>query len=181
MSENRFFIALLPPQEVQEVANQIKQHFAEFYRSSKAFNSPPHITIHPPFIWDSQNLPNLENHLQAFAQNQSPIPIILEGFGAFKPRVIYINPLKTPELIKFQQDLSRDLKSTFGLIGNTEKNRPFAPHITVAFRDLTKSNFQLAWAVFKERELHFEFTIPQLTLLIHNQKVWEIYKEFSFK
>jgi 2'-5' RNA ligase len=47
----RYFIALLPPQEMQDYANQVRQHFADHYASRKAFNSPPHITLEPPFEW----------------------------------------------------------------------------------------------------------------------------------
>ncbi|NEN93697.1 MAG: 2'-5' RNA ligase family protein, partial [Okeania sp. SIO3H1] len=56
--------------------------------------------------------------------------------------------------------------------------RPFSPHVTVAFRDLTKTNFRAAWLEFRERSLEFEFVASQLTLLIHNGKRWDIFQEF---
>jgi 2'-5' RNA ligase len=49
---SRFFIALLPPQMIQDYANQIKQYFAEQYTSQGAQKSPPHITLQPPFVWE---------------------------------------------------------------------------------------------------------------------------------
>ena len=45
-----FFIALLPPPEVQEIATKIKLEFAEIYNSRAALKSPPHVTlqrVHP--------------------------------------------------------------------------------------------------------------------------------------
>ncbi|MGH2415835.1 MAG: 2'-5' RNA ligase family protein, partial [Microcystaceae cyanobacterium] len=86
--KQRFFIALLPPQEVQQVVNQIKQRFAEVYQSRAAQKSPPHITLQPPFKWQLEDLPILTEHLQKFAQTQFSIPVTLDGFGAFRPRVI---------------------------------------------------------------------------------------------
>ncbi|NJM47154.1 MAG: hypothetical protein HC860_14125 [Alkalinema sp. RU_4_3] len=42
---DRYFIALLPPQEMQDYANQVRQYFSDRYNSHKAFSSPPHITL----------------------------------------------------------------------------------------------------------------------------------------
>jgi len=174
-----FFIALLPPPEVQQVANAIKQEFAEVYNSRAALKSPPHVTLQPPFYWEREKLPDLEQLLRQFARSQLPIPIILDGFAAFRPRVIYINVLKTSELLAVQQALMAELESSLGIVHQPSKNRPFAPHLTVGFKDLTKQNFQLAWSEFQHRQLHFEFIVPQLTLLAHNSKRWEISQEFS--
>ncbi|WP_013322857.1 2'-5' RNA ligase family protein [Gloeothece verrucosa] len=174
-----FFIALLPPDEVQQAANEIKHHFAEVYHSRAAFKSPPHITLQPPFEWATDNLTVLSEHLSEFAQNHAPIPLVLDGFAAFKPRVIFINVLKTPELLALQKNLSDYLESSLNIVHLPSKNRPFSPHLTVAYKDLTKANFYKAWPEFAERSLHFEFTVPQITLLIHQEKKWQIKQEFS--
>jgi 2'-5' RNA ligase len=179
-SQGRFFIALLPPQKVQQVANKIKQKFAEVYNSRAALRSPPHITLQPPFEWQIENLPKLEQKLTEFARSQVPIPMILDGFAAFKPRVIFINVVKTPELLEIQKLLMNELETSLAIVHEVSKNRPFSPHLTVGFRDLTKQNFYKAWDEFKEQQLYFEFLVPKLTLLIHNGKCWEINQEFCF-
>lgn len=174
----RFFVALLPPQKVQEFANGVKQHFAEVYNSRAAQKSPPHITLQPPFEWPPAELPLLTQPLQNFAQSRRSISVTLDGYGAFKPRVIYINVLKTPELLATQQELMSSLES-IGII-HPSKSRSFAPHLTVAFRDLTRPNFHQAWTEFAPQTLHFEFIVPKLTLLVHNGRCWEISAEFPF-
>jgi 2'-5' RNA ligase len=58
-----FFIALLPPLEVQEIATKIKLEFAEIYNSRAALKSPPHVTLQPPFRWNLEQLPDLERCL----------------------------------------------------------------------------------------------------------------------
>ncbi|AFY75830.1 2'-5' RNA ligase [Pleurocapsa sp. PCC 7327] len=178
--KRRFFIALLPPHEIQQYTRKIQQHFAEVYNSRAAQKSPPHITLQPPFEWEMQDFPKLEQILTEFARTQAPIPMILDGFAAFKPRVIFINVLKTPELLAVQKALMDYLESSLGIVDEKFKNRPFAPHLTVAYRDLTKPNFYKAWDECKQQKVHFEFLISQLTLLIHNGKCWEISKEFLF-
>jgi 2'-5' RNA ligase len=179
-SKQLFFIALLPPEEVRQFADRIKQYFAEAYDSRAALKSPPHITLQTPFRWQLEDLPLLETKLQEFAQMRSPIPMQLDGYSAFKPRVIYINVLKTPELLQVRQALREELESSLQIIEPNSKNRPFAPHLTVGFKDLTKPNFYKAWSEFRSQQLHFEFIVPQLTLLAHNEKYWEIKSEFSF-
>ena len=175
-----FFIALLPPPDVQQYATKIKQHFANIYQSKAALKSPPHITLQPPFFWDINNLKTLEQVLQEFVTNYSPIPIELSGFSAFKPRVIYIDVSKTAELLTVQKELNLFLESSLNIIDKKSKNRPFCPHLTVGFKDLSKTNFYRAWDEFKQKKVSFNFQVNQLTLLSHNGKNWEIQTKFEF-
>lgn len=177
---SRFFVALLPPQDIQDYANQIKQHFADHYASSAALKSPPHITLQPPFEWADANLPLLEASLKEFATGQQPVVITLKGFDAFAPRVIFINVVRSQELLNLQADLMAYTESNLGIVDKVSKTRPFAPHMTVAFRDLKKQNFRDAWPEFEKRQLHFEFTADKLTLLLHDGQRWNIKSEFDF-
>ena len=179
-STSRFFIALLPPLEIQEQVNQIKQYFADRYASSGAQKSPPHITLQPPFEWDRESMEVLEESLSSFANGRSSVPITLSGFAAFPPRVIFVNVLKTPELLTLQADLTKHMMTAFGIVDERSKGRTFSPHMTVAFKDLTKQNFKAAWPEFEHKPFQSEFTASQLTLLIHDGGRWNILKEFSF-
>jgi 2'-5' RNA ligase len=176
----RFFIALLPPQRVGQLAEEIKQHFVEVYQSRAAQKSPAHITLQPPFNWLTADLPRLTQHLEDFTRSHLPIPMILDGFGAFKPRVIFIKVRTTPELLLLQENLTKSLESALGIVDPASKNRAFAPHLTVAYRDLTKPNFHQAWSEFANQPFAFEFTVPQLTLLRHDGQRWQIFQEFTF-
>ncbi|MEW6494967.1 MAG: 2'-5' RNA ligase family protein [Cyanobacteriota bacterium] len=175
-----FFIALLPPQDVQDYATEIKEYFATTYNSRHALKSPPHITLQPPFEWQLDAVPVLEQTLSTFAQTQTSVPIILKGFEAFPPRVIYINVIKTPELMSLQSHLMAHLEDALEIVDPVSKKRPFAPHMTVAFKDLSKQNFRIAWPEFVHRELEFQFTVSQLTLLIHDGKRWNVNSEYPF-
>lgn len=179
-SQRRFFIALLPPQDIQDYANEIKEYFAQSYDSRHAQKSPPHITLQPPFEWHLDNVSVLEQCLQTFAETRTLVPVTLNGFGAFVPRVIYINVLKTPELLAVQKDLMTYLETSLGIVNSVSKSRPFAPHLTVAFKDLTRQNFRAAWREFERRQLEFEFVASQLTLLVHDGKRWNVCTEFPF-
>ncbi|HEY9668008.1 MAG TPA: 2'-5' RNA ligase family protein [Coleofasciculaceae cyanobacterium] len=179
-SNRLFFIAVLPPQDIQDYATEIKEYFAQNYKSKHALKSPPHVTLQPPFEWQLDNLSVLEQCLRTFADAHQPVPITLKGFGAFVPRVIYINVLKTPELLAVQQELMAYLETSQGIIHPVSKKRPFAPHMTVACKDLTRQNFRAAWPEFQHRELEFEFRASKLTLLMHDGRQWTISSEFPF-
>lgn len=177
----RFFIALLPPPSVGQLAEGIKQRFAEVYQSRAAQKSPAHITLQPPFDWLTADLPRLTQHLEDFARSQPPIPLVLDGFGAFKPRVIFIKVKTTPELLSLQENLTKFLESALGIVDKASKNRLFTPHITLAYRDLTKPNFSQAWSEFASQPFAFEFTVSQLTLLMHDGQRWQISQEWFFR
>ena len=175
-----FFIALLPPPPISEYATGIKHYLAERYHSRHALKSPPHITLQPPFKWESERLDELQRSLSSFAQSYHSISITLHGFSAFPPRVIYINVNRTQPLLTLHGALIEHLEATIGLIDPKEKSRPYAPHMTVAFRDLTKQNFKLAWDEFKQASLLFEFAASSLALLVHTGQRWEVHQEFPF-
>lgn len=159
---------------------RIKQIFADRFNSKAALKSPPHVTLQPPFEWASDNLSSLAETLSVFALQQAPVPMKLLGFGAFSPRVIYVDVVKTQALLELHKNLLAHLESTIGIVDQVAKTRPFAPHMTVGFRDLTKQNFRAAWAEFQHQTLEFEFTVPALTLLIHDGKRWNVCQEFPF-
>lgn len=179
-SEKLLFIALLPPKSIQDYATEIKLQFADRYNSRHALKSPPHITLQPPFKWLPEQMDDLNRSLSTFAGSHSPISVTLEGFSAFPPRVIYINVHRTEPLLTLHRNLIHYLETTLNLSDPKEKSRPYAPHMTVAFRDLTKQNFKLAWQEFQARSLHFEFTASQLTLLMHNGRQWDVHSAYSF-
>lgn len=179
-SKKRFFIALLPPQNVQEEATKIKEYFKDVYNTKAALKSPPHVTLQPPFEWEIEDLPSLIQALNNFSQSQQPFSMTLKGFSAFKPRVIYIDVLKNSELLSIQKSLMSHLESSLNIVHQVSKSRPFAPHLTVAFRDLTKKNFYQAWSEFKDKEIYYNFMINEITLLIHNGRNWDIHSEYCF-
>ncbi|NEQ31728.1 MAG: 2'-5' RNA ligase family protein [Leptolyngbya sp. SIO4C5] len=176
----RFFIALLPPAAVRDYANEIKQHFSDRYQSRAAQKSPPHITLQPPFEWPMAELNCLKSVLTTFAAQQPSVPIRLSGFGAFPPRVIYIDVQHTDELMALQTQLSQYLEKQLNIVDTRSQNRPFRPHLTVAFRDLKPKAFRLAWPRFEAKSAEFAFKVSQLTLLIHDGKRWTVARNFRF-
>jgi len=173
-----YFIAITPDDIVSKEVTAYKNHMAVKYFSKAALTSPPHITLYPPFKWDSQNENVIIDSLSDFVQNKNPFNITLNGFGCFKPRVIFIKPETSEEHNKLQKDLLLHLKTTIDLY-DQQNERPYHPHMTIATRDLQKKYFYEAWEEFKNKKFSVEFNARSVTLLKHNSKYWDIYKVFN--
>ncbi len=180
MSKQLFFIAVLPSLDIQQSVNEIKHHFAEVYNSKSALKSPPHITLQAPFYWELARLDELKSVLTEFSNHKISFPVVLDGFAAFKPRVIYVDVHKTPELITIQKELMDLLEASLQIVHQVSKTRLFTPHMTVGLKDLTKVDFYKAWSEFKEKQFDAKFTATRLTLLQFKDKKWEIDSEFYF-
>ena len=177
--KTRFFIALIPPQNIQDYANQVIAELNAHYQT-RTSNAPPHITLQPPFLWQQDKVVELESCLQAFAQTRSTISVTLSNFGAFAPRVLFISVDKTPELLSLQAQMMACLENSLGIVDSMSKQRSFTPHLTVASRNLKRNTFRQAWAELQERQIEFSFISDRLTLLIHEGACWQIQAEFSF-
>ena len=178
MNSQRFFIALVPPSEIQASVNEIKGYFEQQYDSCKAFNSPPHITLQAPFEWPKErDMDELTEGLKGFAVGREEVAIALRNFGAFPPNVIYVDVVHVPGLMSLQKDLAIFMETRYGVVDRRYRN--FCPHITVAFRDLTKTAFHQAWPKFQQKPLAFDFIAQHLTLLRHDGHRWQIHQNYS--
>lgn len=175
----RLFIALLPPMAIQSEVIQIQRYFYDRYHSKATLKAPPHITLIPPFELLSDRLERLQIELEKFAKTRSPFTINLSGFAAFPPRVIYINVISNSSLRNLYVDLAT-LANNLEIV-DPYASRPFVPHMTVGFRDLTPENFNLAWTEFSDRQLSFEFETMNLTLLTYEEQKWKVLSTFSFR
>lgn len=174
-----FFIALLPPEDVQRDITAFKTHIADTWGARHALKSPPHITLQPPFLWPENELGSLKNCLADFAAEQTPFSIQLRNFGSFAPRVVFVKPLKNKFLEQIFQNLTAALKRDFGF-DDPRNHRPFRPHVTVAHRDLGERDFPGVWAFFREKKFEKKFEADAVTLLRNIQGKWEIEAQFPF-
>lgn len=175
-----YFIAIIPPEPLASEVRDIKECIREKYNSSAALRSPAHITLFPPFRREQELEKELILQTSDFAQHYQPFTIYLNGFDCFSPWVIFIRNEKSPALDELQEQLTEFMESTFGL-KDPQHGRPFHPHMTVAFKDLRKSEFRKAWAEFKNRSFERDFTVKSIFLLKHNGREWEVISRSDFQ
>jgi 2'-5' RNA ligase len=179
MHQDLYFIALIPPEPLRDQIQNLKLEMAEKFKSSHSLNAPPHITLISPFRVGKVKLSNLQSLLEVYAQGHQPIQIHLKDFATFPPRVIFIDVNISEALSQFQQKLEQVIRAEDAFGYNYQK-RPFHPHITLAFKDLSKENFYNAWDEFKDRDWDENFIADRLYLLKHNGEVWEVFEEYPF-
>jgi len=177
----QYFVALIPPSPVYEEAHKLKEYFKERYQTKAALNSPPHITLHMPFLWNEEKEKKLTGKLQEFAGKCDPIKLCLDNFSCFPPRVIFMNVTESDALGEFQKELHRFFKRELNIFNANYQDKPFHPHLTLAFRDLKKSQYHLAWQEFSKKEYKAEFMADTMALLKHNGKSWDVLKEFHLE
>ena len=163
---------------IQEEITLFKEYAAEHFNSKRALTSPPHITIQPPFKWNKHNLHPIREVLSAVCEQQEAFEVNLKDFSSFPPRVIFVDVEKTDALMNFHQSVQTAMKKHFKLV---DRHSGFNPHMTVAFKDLKKAMFPIAWKYFSKIHYRRTFTIDQLILLEHNGKFWEILESFDLK
>lgn len=171
-----YFIALLPTAEVGKEIIRLKQEFAERYGSRHAVKVLPHITIQVPFTADPALEKAFCNDLIDFAGAQTPFEVKLKGFGSFQRKenqVLFINVEKTAPLADMHSRLMGFLRQEF-CFSKMLARTAFAPHITVAFKDLTTRQFEEAWPAYEHRPFEATFKVNNLYFLRHNGTSWEV-------
>ena len=174
-----YFVAIVPEEPVYSEVLAFKSEFRDRFNSSAALRSPPHITLHMPFQWQEKKEEQLHGSLDELASRHQPFQLTLGDFGAFPPRVIYIQVKENDALNTIQKEVHRNASAHWHIYPQPN-SRPFIPHMTIAFRDLKKPMFREAWQDFEQRKYSAEITIGDLCLLKHNGKSWEILQKFAF-
>jgi 2'-5' RNA ligase len=168
-----YFVALVPEGAVFDKVLALKKEVYERFGSRAALRSPPHVTLHMPFQWQEEKEGRLVKSLDALAKQYESMELVLEDFAAFPPRVIYLKVIENEALSKLQGAVQKNAKTDWHLYPKAD-SRPFKPHMTIAFRDLSKPRFFEAWDEFQHRKFSARFNIHDLCLLKHNGKSWDI-------
>lgn len=176
-----YFYAIIPPEKIQASVTEIKKDFKHRYNAKHALKSPPHITLIPPFEYNNSEERRLIENLELFSIETTNFLLKLENFGAFPPKVIYIKVLQSDYLLNIYNRFRKFMSENLGIENISHDSGKFKPHMTVAFRDLTKENFYMANAEYKEKQISFSYLVQSISLLGHNGKFWEIVHEARFK
>ncbi|PWJ43410.1 2'-5' RNA ligase family protein [Sediminitomix flava] len=181
MPKDLYFIAIVPPQPIYNQLQELTEECAQKYKSYKALNSPPHITLYMPFHFESDMLSKLTDSLTNFAQNQKDFQISLDGFSTFSPRVIFVAIQENTSLSVLQKQLLDHLKEDLEISNKHFATQNFHPHITILFKDLKPEVFHQAWEELKDQKYEANFLTTSFCLLKHENGKWKLINTFHFK
>ena len=170
---NMYFIAIVAPEEINQQVLKWKNFFKERYECSVALKSPAHITILPPFWMNEEQENDLINSIREFSVTKTEFEIKLQNFAAFKPKVIFVDVVKSEVLNGLYQSFANYIfiENKFPI---KKEDRPFHPHVTLAARDLYKKAFQEAWEIFSKKKYEASWIVNGVSLLRHNKKNWDV-------
>jgi 2'-5' RNA ligase len=180
VKDRLYFLAILPPPALAEKISAVKKEIAENYGPRYALRVLPHITLQNPFKAPPGMEPAFFELLQEFATLHPPLAVTLNGFGAFENKdnpVIYLKVEKNDALISLHKKLMNFLRKEFGFSHLLARSN-FSPHLNIAYKDLTTSQFEAAWPKFEDRPFQATFDVNHFYFLRHNGTQWEILEEF---
>lgn len=171
-----FFIAIVPPREIADSITAIKQDFADRFESAKALRVMPHITLKSPFKVFENDIDSLLKWFGNLEMDAASFEITLDGFGAFDNNenpVIFVKPVISNELNGMQSELTEKLSADFPK-AIASHDRHFHPHMTVAYRDLKREEFEKAWPEYETKPFYATFMADGFHLLRHDGTKWNI-------
>ena len=177
---NMYFIAIVAPREIDQQVLKWKNYFKEHFDCTVALKSPAHITITPPFWMKEESENDLINSINEFSGVKNKFEIILKDFGAFKPKVIFVDMIKSEQLNELQHSFN-DFILNQNKFPIKKDDRPFHPHMTLATRDLYKKAFQESWEIFSKKKYEMSWTVNGISLLRHNKKNWDVLSTSQFQ
>lgn len=180
-TKTKYLIAVIPPEPIYSDISEFKNTISNQYNSKGSLNSPPHITLHMPFEFSDKKLDLLYYSLSEIANKSGRFEVVLNNFGFFEPRVVFVAIEKNEPLADLHFLIKEQVKLKHFIFNANYRDRiDFKPHITIAFRDLKKEQFFLAKTGFEKKEFKKSFTVNSFYLLEKKDKIWEVKKEFTF-
>ncbi len=175
-----YFLAVIPDDGFCKETERIKMDFAEIYYSKAALKAPSHITIFPPFHFYENEEDYLKEKLNKLFSRQQPFTICLKDYNCFAPRVIYIDVVENEFLVDLYNKCGDFFEKQLGQRNDKNGSRNFSPHLTVAFKDLSKKMFYKAWEIYGEKKIYHEFLCETICLLKHERDRWEVVHRARF-
>ncbi|MXN91240.1 hypothetical protein GR160_08360 [Flavobacterium sp. Sd200] len=177
MQHSLYFIAIIPPDDVCTEVDAFRNDFKNNYNSRAALKNVPHITLKAPFEAAPKQHSTILDWFGNLNIKTEPFSIDLQNFGAFdnpKNPVIYVKPLLTDNLTQLQKEIITAFELSFPDTTLHYHERHFAPHLTIAFRDLSYEQFKKAWTIYSNKHYTAQFAVNHLCLFKHNGTAWQV-------
>lgn len=173
----KYFIAVVPEGELQEMATDLKLQLKEKFNLKYALKSPAHITLKMPFLWNEAKEEALKERLSQFFQDQPGFEIILHGMGRFGRRVIYVR-VETQEKLKYLQHQLSLMCKTGLKLKQELSDYAYHPHMTLAFKDVKPKFFQDYYSFISDKAFRYRFHVNEVALLKREEGRWLVWARF---
>lgn len=166
-----YFIAILPSNDILDQIQEIKNEASVLFESYKALNSPPHVTLIPPFSTDKKN--EVITFFKELKFNLKPFELRLANFDFFGKRTVFIKVENNPLLAKLHSQLENQFLKLSEVKQAKNSKHTFTPHVTILNRDITEDSFDKAWRKFRKTTYQARFIVLEIVLFRHEGKQWQ--------
>ncbi|MEB2773735.1 2'-5' RNA ligase family protein [Algoriphagus sp. D3-2-R+10] len=176
----KYFLAIVPEGEFQEQVTNLKLEIKELYQAKYALKSPAHITVKMPFVYNEAKEEKLTEKLGSFIKSYESMFITIKGVKTFGERVIYLGVEAGQDLYVFQKEMKTFCKKELNIVDELS-DRNFHPHMTIAFKDIKKSQFQNILQFSSGMNLTEEMVVNKIALLKKVEGRWALYKRIEMR
>lgn len=166
-----YFAGISVPEPYSLTIRKMQEVFRDTFGAVHALNSPPHITLIPPFRASSDDFDWLINSFCDLLADVDRFPIQISDFGSFGEKVVYVNVCISNHLRDLYERLSEPFEARFPAI--EIRSRAFHPHVTLASRDLPPGQFSSSMRWLGTMQLKASFTVESVTFYRHHLRHWE--------
>lgn len=178
------------PGPIRTKIKRYQKQISEKFNTIGALDWVPHITIADRVLIPKDNFRNICSKLKEVCNNTKPIKVYTKNLYFIK---LTKSPFENPYAIAIEVETTKELLRLHGLIQNdlykklkrpSLKSDKYSPHITLAYRDLTRENFEKAKQFFREHpiKLKYSLTINNIHLVVslHNKQRRSV-RRFEFE
>jgi len=176
------------PEPFNSKIDRIRRTVCKRFNAKRVLDWEPHITIANRVLLPEEKKDAIFSQLRDLCQATKPFEVKTSGFHILdipnlsfeNPYVIFIGIEVSEKLLEFHKKIQDEVFQ--GLERPSYKSSNYKPHITLAYRDLTKENFELAKKYFLENPLQtkYNFALDNLQLATQNKNgIWSSYQSFE--
>ncbi|MCR5760480.1 MAG: 2'-5' RNA ligase family protein [Sphaerochaetaceae bacterium] len=161
------FIGVLPPEDISLILQDCRTYMNRTYGCKSGHRTPLHVTLIPPFVFDStEDLISVLNTIY-FKEFTARI----DNFRCFGERTIYARVIEDKKWLFLRDQVFDAVCAAFPSVLKKD-NRPFRPHITVANRDIPQGCLCKALGKLENVSLKESFSVNNITLFEFKEGRW---------
>lgn len=173
-------IAIVPPEPVFTDIRKEQEYIARTWGPSHALRTPPHITIIPPVALSSAQTGWLSGMAYAIASHGKAFTLKLYDYDFFRPRVVFVRPIVSPELQELHDLWRQALIARMPHILDKYPDRPYHPHMTLAHKDVHGRQFEAMRRYYSAKTYRTEFIADHFCILTYQGDGWIVERRYPF-
>ena len=164
---------------------ELQKTMSEITGSQASLNSwLPHVTLGDGVDVTDLEVNDLIDEIQGVANVTPSFTISVSGFSSLDSRPIGVGEVSTPYAIFIDVVISQELLDLVAKIDEVttarsiwyHMPRPYLPHVTLAFRDLSEVGYENGLEYLSDKNIHFSSLIDHIALV---QKLPDTDKEYT--